>query len=94
MVAAGDVYHEYETGPLGYTDPGTERGNALKVRGRPHRLARYVAYMAWTRQLVGFLSWAGYIVVNVRHPCKDCVASFFPPGPAPPFIKSACLPKQ
>ena len=33
VVAAGDVYHEYETGPLKYDDPGTVRGNALKVWG-------------------------------------------------------------
>jgi hypothetical protein len=31
VVAAGDVYHEYITGSLGYTDEGTDRGNALKV---------------------------------------------------------------
>ena len=35
VVAAGDVYHEYETGPLKYDDPGTVRGNALKVRRMP-----------------------------------------------------------
>ncbi|GAX85708.1 hypothetical protein CEUSTIGMA_g13122.t1 [Chlamydomonas eustigma] len=31
VVAAGDVYHEYVTGSLGYTNEGTDRGNTLKV---------------------------------------------------------------
>jgi carboxymethylenebutenolidase len=31
VVLAGDCYHEYATGSLGYTDDGTTKGNALKT---------------------------------------------------------------